>query len=578
MTDGLFARLFGDGAAPDRALVHFLSDRDPRVTQHVLDRAAVRAAVCACAAMLREEGIERGDRVVLTATTKPSFVGWLLGSMAIGAVPVPVPSPTSAAGGAGIERFERVIAHARPRAVIGEERAIAVARAMGADAALVAGSRPPPALEADAVPLFPEPDADAPAFVQYTAGSTAAPKGVVVTTANLRANLEAIGRAVVVRDDDRIVSWLPLYHDMGLVGALLFGLYWDVPLYLSSPVGFVLRPLSWLEAIAAHRGTLSPAPHFAYSLCARKLSREATSGLDLSSWRLALDGAEPVRAENARAFIARFEENGFRPAAYHPVYGLSEATLAVTFPALGEGLRVDRVAREALARGRADVTETDADAVEIVSVGRPLEGTSLEIRAVGAGALLPERRLGEIWVRGLALSPRYVGEEGAARTVLRTGDMGYIADGALFVADRCKDLVIQGGANVYPSDVEAAAADVIGVRTGRVVCFGVARRETGTEDVLVAAEVKTGTRDAERAALPGRLRAHVHERTGVVLAEVVLLDPGSLPLTTSGKLMRRRVRDAYVSGTLTKRGLRRWLALLRRHLVRARAKALLPRE
>ncbi len=360
----------------------------------------------------------------------------------------------------------------------------------------------------------------------------------------------------------------------GLVGTLLFSLYWELPLHLFSPVGFVLRPVGWLEAIAAHRATLSPAPHFAYSLCAFKLRDEAIARLDLSSWRLALDGAEPVRAANARAFLERFARNGLRPAAYHPVYGLSEATLAVALPRVGEGLRVERVSREALARGEAALAQHDGpgsarDFVEVVSVGFPVEGLEVEIRSTIDDLPLPERRLGEICVRGSSVSPRYYGEEGKTRDVLRTGDLGYLAGGALFVTDRIKDIIIQGGTNVYPTDVETAAAEVEGVRKGRVVAFGLTKATEGTEEIVVAAEARS---KAVRSELAAAIRTTVRERTGVVLDEIVLLDPGTLPLTTSGKLMRSRVREGYLGQTLEKHGLAKWLARFRRRVREARTR------
>jgi acyl-CoA synthetase (AMP-forming)/AMP-acid ligase II len=571
MSESTFlARLVhGRGAGRSLSALHFLSDREPKVIRQSLDRQAVAAAASASAAVLASAGVREGDAVVIALGTGPAFVGWLLGAMWIGAVPVPVPSPTAASREAGVDRFETVITHSAPRAIVGDEHALSLARSAGTTAALLAASAPS---RHGAVPLAAESE-ERPAFIQYTAGSTGAPKGVVVTLKNLRGNLEAIGKAVRVSSEDRIVSWLPLYHDMGLVGALLFSLYWDVPLYLMSPVGFVLRPVGWLEAISAHRGTLSPAPHFAYSLCAYKLRDEALGALDLSSWRLALDGAEPIRARNARSFIERFQPRGFRPEAYAPVYGLSEATLAVTFPDLGEGVRVDRVSRDALARGVAEPAPPGApgsarDVVELVAVGRPLEGMRVEIRSA-SGEAAPERTLGEICVSGSSVSPRYLGRGGPARSVLHTGDIGYLADGVLYVTERLKDIIIQGGSNVYPSDLEAAAAEVSGVRSGRVVAFGVADAEEGTEDVVIAAEVRSG---ADRGALRGAIRAAVQRRSGVVVGDVVLLDPGTLPLTTSGKLMRSRVRESYAAGSLEKRGVAKWVARIRRRVAKAAMK------
>jgi acyl-CoA synthetase (AMP-forming)/AMP-acid ligase II len=551
----------GQGAGR-AGLLCLLDDRKPSVVVRALDRTAIARLAAASAHVLRRAEIRPGDRVVVALGTGPSFVGWVLGAMWVGAVPVPVP-PLVRGAGPGTERFARVLSDCTPRAVIGDDAALAAATGSGALAI--------PAAHAEAIPTDPdlgEPSGnrsnDDGAFVQYTAGSTRSPKGVVVTFANLEANLEAIGRAVLVSPRDRIVSWLPLHHDMGLVGALFFALHFDVPLFLFSPVGFALRPVGWLEAISAHRATLSPAPHFAYSICAYKLREEALAGLDLSSWRLALDGAEPIRAENARAFMARFGRYGFAPDAYHPVYGLAEATLAVAMPRIGEGLRTERISRSALGRNAAEASTDEDDAVDVVAVGRALEGLSIEIRSP-EGVVLPDRALGEIVVQGSSVTPRYVGEPSPDRDLLFTGDLGFLHDGVLYVADRLKDIIIQAGTNVYPGELEAAASDVPGVRKGRVVAFGVARPTQGTEDVVVAAETH---RRLGRRALAARIRASVQQRTGIVLRDVVLLDPGTLPLTTSGKLMRSRVRERFLANQLQPRGIRRWIARARRRLLK----------
>jgi acyl-CoA synthetase (AMP-forming)/AMP-acid ligase II len=542
-----------------RAVLHFLDDRKPALIVQALDRDAIVRFAAASGQVLMRAEIRPGDRVVVALGTGPAFVGWLLGAMWVGAVPVPVPPPMRGSE-PGTERFGRVLSDCTPRAVIGDDSALAAARATSSALRI-------PAAHAEGIAELPErrssPNGEA--FVQYTAGSTRSPKGVVVTFANLEANLDAIGGAVRVSSNDRIVSWLPLHHDMGLVGALFFALHFDVPLYLFSPFGFVLRPVGWLEAISAHRATLSPAPHFAYSICAYKLREETLTGLDLSSWRLALDGAEPIRAENARAFMARFAPYGFSPEAYHPVYGLAEATLAVAMPRIGEGLRTERISRSALGRNVAAAASTDEDdAVDVVAVGRALEGLSIEIHSAD-GAILPDRALGEICVRGSSVTPRYLGDAGLDRDLLRTGDIGFLHDGVLYVADRLKDIIIQAGTNVYPGELEAAAGDVPGVRKGRVVAFGVARPTQGTEDVVVAAEVH---RAIGRGALAARIRASVQRQTGIVLRDVVLLDPGTLPLTTSGKLMRSRVRERFLANQLQPRGLRRWMARARRRLLK----------
>jgi acyl-CoA synthetase (AMP-forming)/AMP-acid ligase II len=414
----------------------------------------------------------------------------------------------------------------------------------GAARRLEAGERGPPG-EAGA----PQADSRAPlAYLQYTSGSTGAPKGVLVTRRNLRANLEGIGEAARVTGRDRVFSWLPLFHDMGLVGALLFSLYWRLPLYLASPESFVLRPSSWLKALGALRITLAPAPHFAYALCATRLRERDLEGLDLRRWRLALDGAEPVRPDTVRAFIERFGPVGLRPGTYFPVYGLAEATLALTLPRPGEPVRVDRVQRRALlSRRRAlPAGPHEADAAEHVALGRPLPGHHVSVHHPRTGTRLGERRVGEVWARGPSISPGYFGQAGPARgrRALRTGDLGYLADGQLFLVGRKGDVIIVGGSNVYPEDVERVAESVPGVRTGRVVAFGTPAGALATESVVVALEARAPQRDP---GLGERVRRAVLERCGVPVGDVVLLPPRSLPLTPSGKRMRRRARELYLA-------------------------------
>lgn len=524
--------------------LHLLADHDPREIQERLSRTALREQVIQRAAWMRSVGIRPGDRVVLALPTTPVLISAFLGALWLGATPVPVPEPRRGpAGATSIERLCSVVADCAPRALLCEARCVASLTKLRLGIPLLA-----PSLGTGAVPPQEGARSRDPAFIQYTAGSTGDPKGVVVTLENVQANLRAIGEAVRVTREDRVVSWLPLFHDMGLVGTLLFSLYWGAELYLYSPVGFVMQPVGWLRAITAHRGTLSAAPHFAYSLCAHKLPDRALEGLELSSWRMALDGSEPVRPENVRAFVERFAPCGFAPRAYHPVYGLSEATLAVTFPELGRGARFDRVGRAHLAAGEAlPVDDGEDEPVRTVSVGRALAGLSVQICAVPSGAPLGERRVGEICVRGSSVSPRYLGEEGPDRELLRTGDLGYLADGELFVVDRLKDVIIQGGANVFPSDVEAAAATVAGVRKGRVVAFGVDLPDEGTEAVVVAAEVRTRLFHRR---IEAEIRSAVLRQCGVTVAQVALLRPRTLSLTTSGKLVRQRTRADYLAGRL----------------------------
>jgi fatty-acyl-CoA synthase len=373
----------------------------------------------------------------------------------------------------------------------------------------------------------------------------------VITAANLVANCDAMGKGLGFCPEDRVVSWLPLYHDMGLIGALLGPLVYGSTCYLMSPLEFMVRPANWMQAVSDARATLTVAPNFAYGLAARKVSDEDLKGLDLSHLRAAINGAEPVDPATAQAFCARMAPLGFRPENYFPVYGLAESTLSVTFPPLYRGLKVDYVRRDQLAEGLATPAEPGPGSIGLVSVGSPVHGLEVSIVSVEPHHTpLPERRLGQIWVRGPSVSPWYFDKHQPVRerrTSLRTGDVGYMADGELYVVDRLKDLVMVAGRCYSPSDIERAAERVSGVRAGRSVAFGVNDPELGTEALVVLAEVQP--RSAEQLEeLAQAVTTRVTEETGLAPKQVCLLKPGFLPRTPNGKLMRRNSRDLYLAG------------------------------
>jgi acyl-CoA synthetase (AMP-forming)/AMP-acid ligase II len=389
-----------------------------------------------------------------------------------------------------------------------------------------------------------------PAFIQYTSGSTGAPKGVVVTHGNLLANCRAIRDATGYTRDDRMVSWLPLHHDMGLVGGLLTSLYCAAETWLMPPITFLARPVTWLEALGRFHATLTVAPTFAYSLCARKIPPKQLAGIDLSSLRLAYIGAEPIDVATVDAFVERFAAYGLPPTALYPVYGLAEATLAVAFPAPGSPVRRDTVDRRRLVSAGVAVPAASgaAHAVSFVSVGRSLPQHRVTVVDVDTGDALGERRVGELVVEGASVTPRYFEDADApARGALRTGDLGYRADGELYVVDRIKDLVIVAGQNYAPSDIEAAVGDVDGVRRGRVVAF--AAPSAGTDALHVVAEIGA---DNHRpvAELRDAVGRHVREVIGLSPASVTLVAPGSLERTSSGKIQRRACAAAHAEGRL----------------------------
>jgi fatty-acyl-CoA synthase len=398
----------------------------------------------------------------------------------------------------------------------------------------------------------PPTDPDTVALLQFTSGSTEQPKGVVLTYRNIAANCRAIMvDGLRVRAGDRGVSWLPLFHDMGLIGFVLAPILHRQPVTLLPPRAFVRNPAIWLKTISRHRGTVTFAPNFAYALAARRLHEGELAALDLSCLRVAGCGAEPIQAETLRAFARRFAAAGFRAEAFRPSYGLAESTLAVS---LGRGIPVDRIDRAALAEGRAEPV-ADGCALELVGCGRPFPGHALRIVDPATGRALPERSVGEILVRGPSVMARYVGDTAATAEArvgpwLRTGDLGYLADRQLFVCGRRKDLIVVSGRKYAPQDVEWAAGEVDGVRAGSLVAFALPADGGERERVVVVAEVR---RRAAADQVTADIRRAVHRALALPVDQVVLVEPGALPKTSSGKLRRASTRALYLSGALGQR-------------------------
>jgi len=385
------------------------------------------------------------------------------------------------------------------------------------------------------------------ALVQFSSGSTVDPKPVALTHAALVAQTATLLELIEPTPEDVLVSWLPLYHDMGLIGCLLGALSYPAPLVLIPPENFLARPALWLRALARHRGTISAAPSFAYAYAARRVGDRELAGQDLSAWRIALDGAEPVSAEVLRRFASRFASFGFDASALLPVYGLSEAALAVTSTRPRFRWRSRRVDPGALAtRG-----EVEEGGHEVVSVGAPVPGVEVEVRGAG-GDPLPERRLGRIFVRGASLMRGYLGQPEATGGVLRggwldTGDLGFVDGGELFVHGRAKDVVIVRGANHAPDELEAPLEALAGIRPGCAVALGFDPDGDG-EELLILAE-RAGQPEDD-ATVAEAARQAVLERTGVRPHTVSLLAPGTLPRTSSGKMRRGEALRRYLAGEL----------------------------
>lgn len=547
-----FPALFGRrlAAYPNQPAFFDVTFRGAHVqaTPHTWSEIDARARRAAAA--LSDAGVKNGDRVVLCLVDVARFFSFFLGAHALGAAPVPLPSAREAgAREAFRERIDSVVDDCVPRAlVVDSERDF---DAFGGDfrskVAVIDGSltdamvdRSGPSFRLDRSP-------DEVAFIQYTSGSTGSPKGVVVTHGNLMANLHAIALAADLGPADRSFSWLPLYHDMGLIGGFLLGLYAGGEAYMMPTRTFVGRPASWLRGMSQFKATFASAPNFAYSLVARHLRDGAVGDLDLSHWRRAFNGAEPIDRSTLEAFRRRFASAHFSPGTMCPVYGLAECTLAVSIPEPGAEPRYDFVDRDALAReGRAVVVDAEAaSATCFVSVGRAVPGHRVRILDPSADVERAERHLGEVAVSGPSVTPHYFrkdDEPQPPRRELRTGDLGYIAGGELFIVDRLKDLLILAGRNVAPSDLERVVARVPGTRYGAIVAFTI-RGTEGTDELFLVVGVEPRAIGDERKR--EEIRAIVYQHFSIMPRDVVLVQPSAVPKTSSGKVRRAACRHLY---------------------------------
>ncbi|MGA8892103.1 MAG: AMP-binding protein, partial [Anaeromyxobacteraceae bacterium] len=520
-----------------------------RETEERLSWAEVEARARRAAGRLAASGVRPGDRVAIVLRTEPAFLDAFFGALHAGTVPVPLYPPVRLGR---MDEYQeataRMLRVSGARAVVASR---AVSRILGR---AVEGAGPGldlGILEADDLPggsplSVPRRGEDL-ALVQFSSGSTVDPKPVALTHAALCAQVDALTALVAPTAADVLVSWLPLYHDMGLIGCLLGATGYPGPLVLLPPEHFLARPALWLRAIARHRGTISAAPHFAFAYAAERVRDADLAGLSLASWRVALDGAEPVTAGALRRFAERFSPHGLDPGALMPVYGLSEAALAVTFSTPGRPPLAEPVDPAALADGRV-VPGPRA----VISVGRPIPGVEVEVRG-DDGAPLPERRLGRIHVRGPSLMQGYLGDAAGTDRALRdgwldTGDLGFHAGGELFVHGRARDLVIVRGQNHAPDEFEACLAGVDGLRPGCAVALGFLPEGGDGEELLLLAE---RTRDAgpDDELLERAIREAVLSRTGVRPHTVRLLAPGTLPRTSSGKMRRGEALRRFQAGT-----------------------------
>jgi fatty-acyl-CoA synthase len=520
---------------------------------------------------LQALGLAKGDRVALILPANEDFVLCFFGAIRAGIVPVPIYPPL----GIGqlqsyLDNTRHIVAKAGARALVTTAQ---IKRLLGTVQASSPSLEQVVAVEAireSLEPLKPvKLGPDDTAFLQFTSGSTSRPKGVMLTHANLMANIKCIvDDGLHMRDSDVGVSWLPLYHDMGLIGFVLSPLVQRTPIVFLPPLLFLKRPVSWLQAITRHKGTISFGPNFAYALCVKRIRERDLEGIDLSSWRVAGCGAEPIRPETLEMFAESLAKVGFDKNALLPSYGMAESSLAISFTELGEGMKTLAVDGEVLWADNTakKVPEDDAKAVRLVSCGKTFPLHEMAVFApddADSATPLPEGRVGELRIKGPSVMSGYWEDAERTRETfagawLRTGDLGFLDEGRVYICGRSKEVIILNGRNYYPQDIEWEASRVAGVRKGNVIAFGARDNvERDRERVVVAFECQDVPKGAEprdiaaaKQPLGKAVRAAVQEGMGLTLDDVVPLAPGILPKTSSGKLQRAKTRELYESGEL----------------------------
>ncbi|WP_224367735.1 AMP-binding protein [Hyalangium versicolor] len=547
-------------ATPESVFGYFI-DVEERVTRVSWQELRLRAGSLALG--LRRQGVGPGDRVLLSLQTSPELLEGFFACQLLGAIPCLSEAPGL---GRGLRSWmERLIPKLRvlePRAIVTEGGA---ARPVADGLAELLGQARPSVhaveelwSEGDVVAHRSRPEDIS--FLQFTSGTTLAARAVTCTHQALLTNARCVAGSGGQQwlQSDLVVGWLPLFHDMGLVATTLSGITHGVPVALMPPAAFITRPTRWLWAMHVLRGSLSFAPNFAYQLCLKRVQEAEVQGLDLSSWRIAYNGAEFVHADTVRRFAARFAAHGFPAQATVPSYGMAEMVVAVSFHEAGVPLTVDTVSRSQLARdGRAVPVPANApDGLEVVSVGRVVPGHEVQIRG-DDGRVLGDREQGQIALRGPSLFQGYYRDPESSHEVLQdrwllTGDMGYLVDGQLYISGRCKDLIIRGGENYHPYVMEGAASAVAKVREGCVAAVGLANGATGTEDIAIVFE--TAESDPE---ILRQLRLQVEEQvrrvSGLRPDHLLAVPPRTIPKTSSGKIRRGAVREIVLQHLATER-------------------------
>ncbi|MBW2278178.1 MAG: AMP-binding protein [Deltaproteobacteria bacterium] len=506
-------------------------------------------------AAVESRGLGVGDSAVVILPNGSDLVACYFGVMLAGGVPAlaAIPSNRVADHRAYLRLVRSVLANAQAKVVCCDDAVAELLEASDppilSDTELLRrGDVPASAVSSEATLETATPSPDDVATIQYSSGTTGDPKGVMLSHRAMLNYMRLLRDGAELSTDDVHVNWAPLYHDMGLFGAFLLPLLCGCSTVLIPTMEFIAAPSLWLRAIDRYRGTVSWAPNFAYSLCAKRIDDKEIEGLDLSSWRIAFNASEPCLPASVEAFAERFGPYGYRPEAMTSAWGLAETVMVGTIHPVDEAPLIDVVDRRLLAtESRAE--PTDGDGVALMATGRPLPNVEIEIRELGNGARLPDRRVGEIWLRSNCLFEGYRADPKLTAEVvvdgwLNSGDRGYTVDGHLFFVARVKDLIVIGGEKYMPHDIESMINVVPGVREGCAVAFGVMNESLGTE--VVGAVVETRVEGGkELTALSRAIRREVSRTTGLGIRLLHLVAPGGISKTTSGKLARRATRARY---------------------------------
>lgn len=555
-------------SAPDAKCCFFLDHSGQVISELTSSQWIQKAKQVAMG--LKAQGVQTGDRVILALPTSEDILIAFMSLWWIGAIAVPTPEFLD--GKIKVshsERLKNIIQDCAPVGFIVVER----------------NNLNLEHLEKFGIPIWDclqlsnashlNEDVEEPidqteeniALIQYTSGSTGPPKGVLVTQRCLRANIIAMQSPSQLSSSDRVLTWMPLYHDMGLIGGVFFPLYYQAQVYLLPTFAFIANPSVWLKCISLYQITISTAPNFAYNLCARRVHPESIAHLDLSSWRLAFNGAEPVQAETLNAFEEKFGSYGFSKTSFYPVYGMAEAVLGMSFPKIKKPYRVEQISRSSLIRERKALlvslknNDENEDSVSMVCVGESLPDHQIQIKNSETDEVLPERQVGEICFSGPSVTPGYYKDFKDSvfnskqneksflhrSRELKTGDLGYLANGNLFVVDRLKDLIKIAGNSYFPTDLETHVNSISGIRINRVIAFEHANLKMGTSSLIIVSEVEDY---ANLSQLNQEIRRLLHQTFGIIPKEIIFVEKKTIPLTSSGKLMRRYCRDLYLQGKL----------------------------